>query len=328
MWQRFPYNDADGRHSYFVYFPQSRQTVSPAPLIVMLHGCTQTAEDFAIGTSMNLLAEQYGFVVLYPQQTSSINLKRCWNWFLPENQLRGQGEPARIVGMINSLRRDTTHCTIDPARIYVAGLSAGASMAVILGATYPDLFAAIGVHSGLAYQAATNVRYAFRAMRRGGPDPLQQGHAAYIAMGHCSRIVPATVFHGTNDGTVAPTNGDHVAQQWMQTNHLASNQAYTADFHLPTRATSGRVSNGYPYVVAAWHANDGDEVLSYWKIGGMGHAWSGGDPAGSYTDPRGPSASVAMYNFFMAHPMRRVDRQNIVARRIKQRYTGSDSAVS
>jgi poly(hydroxyalkanoate) depolymerase family esterase len=328
MWQQFPYTDADGRHSYFVYTPKSYQITSPVPLIVMLHGCTQTAEDFATGTSMNLLAEQYGFVVLYPQQSSTINPRRCWNWFLPENQQRGSGEPARIVGMINSLRRNTTRWVIDPARIYVAGLSAGASMAVILGATYPDLFAAIGVHSGLAYQAATNVRSAFQAMRRGGPDPLHLGRAAYIAMGNCSRIVPITVFHGTNDLTVVPANGDQVAQQWMHTNHLASEQEYTADFHQPAQATSGQISKGHPYVMAAWHTNDGGEVQSYWKIGGMGHAWSGGNPAGSFTDPRGPNASVAMYNFFMAHPMKMADRQHIVARRIKQRYTDMDSAVS
>lgn len=329
MWQQFPYTDANGRHSYFVYTPKSYQvTSSPVPLIVMLHGCTQTAEDFAIGTSMNLLAEQHGFVVLYPQQTSATNPRRCWNWFLPENQLRGSGEPARIVGMINSLRRDTTRWTIDPGRIYVAGISAGACMAVILGATYPDLFAAIGVHSGLAYRAATNVRTAFQAMRRGGPDPLLQGHAAYMAMGNCSRVVPATVFHGTNDLTVVSTNGDQVAQQWMQTNHLASSQVYIADFHQPTQATSGRVSNGHSYVMAAWHASNGEEVQAYWKIAGMGHAWSGGDRAGSYTDPRGPNASLEMYKFFMAHPMRRMDRQNIVSRRIRQRYPDSDSAVS
>jgi poly(hydroxyalkanoate) depolymerase family esterase len=327
MWQQYLYSDANGRHSYFVYTPKSYQTASPIPLLVMLHGCTQTAEDFAAGTSMNLLAEQYGFVVLYPQQTRAANLKRCWNWFLPENQQRGRGEPARIVGMINDWRRNTSRWTIDPARIYVAGLSAGASMAVILGATYPDLFAAIGVHSGLAYQAAMNVRTAFQAMRRGGPDPCSQGRAAYAAMGNFSRVVPTTVFHGTSDMTVVPTNGDQVAQQWMQTNHLASSQAYTADFHQPTQATPGQIANGYAYVVATWHASDGKEVQSYWKIGGMGHAWSGGDRSGSYTDPRGPNASIAMYNFFMAHPMRKIDRQSIVSLRVKQRYTGTDFSV-
>jgi poly(hydroxyalkanoate) depolymerase family esterase len=324
MWQQYLYVDAKGSHPYFVYIPETYHLASPVSLVVMLHGCTQTAADFATGTSMNLLSEQRGFVVLYPQQTSASNHNRCWNWFLPANQQRGSGEPARIVGMINSLRRNTARGTIDPARIYVAGLSSGAGMAAILGTTYPDLFAAIGIHSGLAYQAAMNVKSALLAMRRGGPDPQQQGRAAYIAMGNFSRVVPTAVFHGTSDITVAPANGDQVVQQWMQTNHLASNDAYTANFDRPAHATPGQVPNGYSYVVATWNASNGDEVQAYWKIGGMGHAWSGGNPAGSHTDPRGPNASVAMYNFFMAHPMKKEDRQSIISQKMRQSHIPAD----
>ncbi|HZR43902.1 MAG TPA: PHB depolymerase family esterase [Ktedonobacteraceae bacterium] len=324
MWQQFLHVDANGSHSYFVYTPKTYRVGSPVPLIVMLHGCRQTAEDFAIGTSMDLLAEQHGFVLLYPQQTGSSNHRRCWNWFLPTNQQRGSGEPASIVGMIKSVRLNTARWLIDPARIYVAGLSAGACMAAILGATYPDLFAAIGVHSGLGYQAATNVNSALRVMRRGGADPCQLGNAAYTAMSDFSRIVPAIVFHGTRDMTVVPANGDQVVQQWMQTNHLASKHAYTANFNHPTCVTRGQVLDGYSYVVATWNTSNGDEVQAYWKIDGMGHAWSGGNPAGSYTDSRGPSASVAMYNFFMAHPMRRAYRQSIISQKIKRHHTLAD----
>ena len=194
-------------------------------------------------------------------------------------------------------------------------------MATILGATYPDLFAAIGVHSGLTYQAATDVRSAFAVMARGGPDPLVQGRAAYMAMGDFSRVVPVVIFQGTGDTTVISTNGDQVAQQWIQTNHLVSNEAYTADFKHPTHITSEQIANGYDYIVATWNASNDDEVQTYWKIGGMGHAWSGGDPAGSHTDPRGPSASVAMYTFFMAHSMRRGDRQKIISQRMRQHHT-------
>ena len=226
--------------------------------------------------------------------------------------------------MIKNLRQNIVRRTIDPARIYVAGLSAGASMATILGATYPDLFAATGTHSGLEYQAATNVKSALQAMRRGGPDPQQQGYTAYAAMGDFLRVVPAIVFHGTRDITVAPTNGDQVMQQWMQTNHLASGDAHTAKFKHPTHITSGRVLNGYSYVVETWNTSKGNEVQEYWKIDGMGHAWSGGNAAGSHTDPRGPSASVAMYNFFMAHPMRREDRQSIISQKIRQHHRLTD----
>jgi len=321
MWQQYLYFDGDGSHPYFVYTPTTYRAALPVPLVVMLHGCTQTAEDFATGTSMNLLAEQHGFVVLYPQQTSAFNSNLCWNWFLPAHQQRGYGEPARIVGMIKSLRRNIAHWKFDPARIYVAGLSAGACMAVILGATYPDLFAAIGVHSGLEYQAAMNVKNAFWAMWRGGPDPQQQGYAAYNAMSDFARVIPTTVFHGTGDMTVSSVNGDQVVQQWMQTNRLASRYAYTAHFEHPTYAMPGQVSNGYSYVVATWAASNGDEVQTYWKIGGMGHGWSGGNPASSYTDPQGPSASEAMFKFFMAHPMKREDRQSIISQRIRRHHT-------
>jgi poly(hydroxyalkanoate) depolymerase family esterase len=320
MWQHYLYVDANGNHPYFVYTPENYQVEQAVPLVVMLHGCTQTAVDFANGTAMNQLAEQHGFILLYPQQTSSANHKRCWNWFLPANQQRGCGEPARIVGMVKNVQRNTARWKIDPARIYVAGLSAGACMATILGTTYSDLFAAIGIHSGLEYQAATNTEHALQVMRHGGPDPQKQGHTAYTAMQDFSRIVPTIVFHGTNDMTVVPKNGDQVVQQWIQTNQLASRGTYTANFHHPTQATPGQVPNGHSYVVATWNANNGDEVQSYWKIGGMGHAWSGGSSAGSHTDPHGPSASVAMYNFFMAHPMTRGDRQSMISQKVRQNH--------
>src|SRR6266849_6155906 len=155
MWQQFIYSDADGDHPYFVYTPETYRVGAPVPLFVMLHGCTQTALDFATGTSMNRLAEKQGFIVVYPQQTIKYNQGLCWNWFLPSNQQRGSGEPASIVGMIQSMQLNTANWTIDPNRIYVTGISAGAAMSVILGATYPDVFKAIGVHSGLEYQTAT-----------------------------------------------------------------------------------------------------------------------------------------------------------------------------
>ncbi len=303
MWQQYTYKDTGGNRPYFVYTPVNYQVGTAVPLLVLLHGCSQTALDFATGTSMNLLAEQYGFVILYPQQTSRYNQNLCWNWFTPGNQYRGSGEPASIVGMIQTIQQDTTHWTIDPSRIYVTGLSAGGAMAVILGATYPDLFAAIGVHSGVEYQAATNVSSGLKAMRRGGPDPLQQGSLAYTAMNTFSRIVPTIVFHGTNDEVVAPINGDQVIQQWMQTDRLASNGSYTADFTQPTSITPGHVPNGRSYTTTTWNAASGNEVQSYWKIVRMGHAWSGGNLGGSFTDPQGPNASLAMYNFFMAHPL-------------------------
>jgi poly(hydroxyalkanoate) depolymerase family esterase len=304
MWQQFSYQDAHGSHPYSVYTPEHIPFGFPVPLIVMLHGCTQTALDFARGTGMNLLAEQYGFVVLYPQQTRTANQNLCWNWFLPANQQRGSGEPASIVGIIEQMQQNTELWSIDSNRIYVAGISAGAAMAGILGATYPDVFAAIGVHSGLEYQAANSLGQSVKAMRSGGPEPQEQGSAAYAVMGARARVVPTIVFHGTADHVVTPLNGDQVVQQWMQTNDLASNKTYTADYQHPSSMITGQVPGGYAYLAATWNALSGEVVQAYWKIDGMGHAWSGGNPAGSYTDPRGPDATTVLYHFFMDHPMK------------------------
>ncbi|MHB8598050.1 MAG: extracellular catalytic domain type 1 short-chain-length polyhydroxyalkanoate depolymerase [Ktedonobacteraceae bacterium] len=304
MPQEYNYRDAAGNHPYFVHTPKSYQVGIPVPLIVMLHGCTQTALDFAAGTRMNLLAEQHNFIVVYPQQTTSSNRNLCWNWFLPTNQVRGSGEPACIAGIVQTIKNATMKWTIDPTRIYVAGISAGAALAVILGVTYPDLFAAIGVHSGLEYQAATSTNTAFKVMRRGGPEPGQQGLIAYHMMSNHARLIPTIVFHGTNDQFVVPLNGDQTVQQWIQTNTLASQGSYTADFIQPDKVTYDQVPGGRTYTTTSWHNADGEEVQVYWKISGMGHAWSGGNAGSTYTDRKGPDASLAIYTFFMAHPLK------------------------
>jgi poly(hydroxyalkanoate) depolymerase family esterase len=304
MWQQFSYQDAHGSHPYSVYTPERFPFGSPVPLIVMLHGCTQTALDFATGTGINLLAEQSGFVVLYPQQTRTANQNLCWNWFLPANQQRDSGEPARIVGIIEQMQQNSTLWSIDSNRIYVAGISAGAATAGILGATYPDVFAAIGVHSGLEYQAADSFGQSVTAVLIGGPAPREQGSAAYAAMGEHARVVPTIVFHGTADHMVAPINGEQVVQQWIQTNDLASNKTYRADYQRPSSMTTGQVSGGYAYLTEVWNDLSGEVVQSYWKIDGMGHAWSGGNADASYTDPRGPDATTVLYHFFMDHPMK------------------------
>lgn len=313
MWQQYTYRDSVGTHPYSVYTPDSYHTGTAVPLIVMLHGCSQNARDFAAGTLMNQLADQYNFIVVYPQQSSNYNQNLCWNWFLPAHQARGAGEPASIVGIVQEIQQNTATWTIDSARIYAAGLSAGGAMATILGVTYPDLFAAIGTHSSLEYQAATNLGKGIRAMRHGGPDPIEQGRAAYQAMGDFARIVPCIMFHGMKDTTVAAANGDQVVQQWMTTNELASRGHYSTDFSRPSSVVPGHVLNGYSYVTARWNDSNGATVQEYWKIGHMGHAWSGGSPAGSYTDPLGPNASLAMYTFFMAHPMPREEEGVSVA---------------
>jgi len=287
IWQQYTYNGPAGSRPYFVYTPASYQVGTAVPLIVMLHGCTQTPADFAAGTQMDQLADQKQFIVVYPQQTSTYNQEKCWNWFDSADQSRGNGEPAIIAGIVQAVEQTTSQWTIDTHRIYAAGLSAGAAMTVILGATYPDIFAAIGVQSGLEYQAATSSTDAYTALRQGGPDPARQGQAAYNAMGSAARVVPTITFHGTSDYLVYPINGEQVVRQWMQTDHLASHNAYNASFNSPTSTTNGQVAGGHSYSVYTWNDNNGNEVQEYWLVNGMGHGWSGGSSSGTYTDPQG-----------------------------------------
>lgn len=286
--------------TYKLYVPSSYQGGAALPLVVMLHGCTQDPDQFAAGTQMNALAETEKFFVLYPEQPSSANSNKCWNWFDTAHQSRGSGEPALIVGMVNQIK---SSYSIDADQVFVGGLSAGAAMSVIMGATYPDIFAAISVGAGLEYKAATSVTGAYTAMSSGGPNPIQQGDLAYSAMGDHKRVVPVILFHGTADYTVAPINAHQILSQWAQTNDRASdgldnnNIDDTADQTLP-----GTVSGGRSYTQYIYKDTAGKTVMEKYMIEGMGHAWSGGSTSGSYTDPKGPNATKLSWNFFKNHP--------------------------
>jgi poly(hydroxyalkanoate) depolymerase family esterase len=268
------------------------------PLVCMLHGCTQDAASFAAATRMNEAADRHGFVALYPQQERGDNAQGCWNWFLPEHQARGAGEPASIAAIVRELIGTASPWTIDTRRVFVAGLSAGGAMAAILAATYPDLFAAVAVHSGLAYGCAANMGAAFTAMARGGEDPIRQGRAAHAAMGNNARAIPSIVVHGSADATVAPVNADQVLQQSMPANRLAEPAAGDLEVARPTITSRGQVDGGHAYTRRQWTDARGTLMHEFLKVHGLGHAWSGGAPGGSYTDPRGPDATEAIWRFF------------------------------
>ena len=265
-----------GTRDYKLFEP-ARPDARPLPLVVMLHGCTQDPDDFARGTRMNALARERGFLVLYPAQSQRGNAQRCWSWFKHNHQARGKGEPGILAGMVREVI--ATH-DIDPARVYVAGLSAGGAMAAILGDAYPDLFAAVGVHSGLPVGSATDVQTAFTAMSGGATAPRRVPKAGATP--------PTIVFHGDADATVNVVNGERVL--------AAAGVTARADLQR------GKTASGVSWSRRAWVGGQGAERAEQWTIHGAGHAWSGGDASGTYTDPRGPDASAEMLRFFLAHP--------------------------
>jgi poly(hydroxyalkanoate) depolymerase family esterase len=274
------YSNPAGGRTYRLFIP-SRYQGQSLPLVVMLHGCTQSPEDFAAGTRMNFIAEEQTCFVVYPAQHSEANQAKCWNWFRTADQQRDRGEPSLIAGITRQIMRDYS---VDPRRVYVGGLSAGAAAAAIMGATYNDLYAAIGVHSGLACGAATDLPSAFVAMRQGG------GADGNTILGD-GPPVPIIVFHGDRDATVHPNNGDQILERSMKTTSTKS------------KVHRGRVPEGHAYTRTVHIDASGRGIFEHWNIHGAGHAWSGGSPAGSYTDPRGPDATREMLRFFLEHSL-------------------------
>ena len=278
-----------GSRDYKLYVPSDYHGQS-LPLLVMLHGCTQNPDDFAAGTGMNQLAEEQSCVVLYPAQHTSANHSRCWNWFKSSDQRREGGEPAIIAGMTRQIIKEYH---IDTQRVYVAGLSAGGAMASTMATTYPDIYAAVGVHSGLAHGCAQDLPSALAAMQ-GGTGPLA-GLNTQANGSPTASNVPAIIFHGDQDATVHPSNGDRVAAQ-----HLAAKRASSSK--LDAQQHSGKVPNGRSYRCTVYRDASGQPILEQWSIHGAAHAWAGGTSRGSYTDPQGPDASREMLRFFLEHP--------------------------
>jgi poly(hydroxyalkanoate) depolymerase family esterase len=285
-------------HQALIHVARGLDPSTPAPLVCMLHGCTQDPATFAASTLMNDAADRHGFVVLYPGQNRGDNPQGCWNWFLPEHQRRERGEPAAIAGLVRDLIETSSDCTVDGGRVFAAGLSSGGAMAAILAACYPDLFAAVAVHSGLPYNSATSMSSAFDVMASGAADADAHARAARAAMGDHARPVPSIVIHGTADRIVAPANAINVLRQSMAANHLAAPECCDHDVARPTSSRSGKVDGGHAYTQSRWTDGRGAPMHELLEVDGLGHAWSGGAAGGSYTDPRGPSATEAIWAFF------------------------------
>jgi poly(hydroxyalkanoate) depolymerase family esterase len=269
-----------GSRDYKLYIPGAHRR--KRPLIVMLHGCTQDPDDFALGTGMNLLAEEQGFIVAYPRQPATANHSACWNWFDLKHQTRGEGEPCIIAGITRAI---VAEYDIDPKRVYVAGLSAGGAMALIMSATHPELYAAAGVHSGLACGSATDLPSAFAAMG-GKSSPAAMTQKKTRPKGARVRTI---VFHGECDSTVHPSNAGLIVADAR------------AGFPGATQETQhGRSAGGRAYTRTSIRDARGIVHVEHWAIERLAHAWSGGRPEGSYTDPDGPDASREMLRFFFS----------------------------
>lgn len=270
---------AAGTRRYRLYIPSS-VAMRPRGLIVMLHGCKQNPDDFATGTDMNTVAEANAMLVAYPGQTGADNASSCWNWFRPGDQRRDSGEPSIIAGLTREIVSDFA---VEPDQVFVAGLSAGGAMAAVMGETYPDIYAAVGIHSGLAYGSANDVMSAFSAMR--GDVGLGARSPTRVATSPMRTIV----FHGAADRTVHPSNADRIVAA------VAPDRA-----HASLRRETGRRADGRTYTRTIRADPAGLPLVEQWLVDGAGHAWSGGRPTGSYTDPKGPDASSEMLRFFLA----------------------------
>ncbi|WP_375409074.1 alpha/beta hydrolase family esterase [uncultured Methylobacterium sp.] len=271
-----------GARSYKLYVPKG--TAPNSPLVVMLHGCSQSPDDFAAGTAMNALADELGFLVAYPGQSGRANGQKCWNWFEPRDQGRDGGEAGIIAGITKAVIAEHA---VDPRRVYIAGLSAGAAAAANIAHAYPDLYAAVGIHSGLAAGCARDLSSAMMAMNMGAPGASPSNGFGAPTDGI---RVPTIVFHGEGDGTVSPRNGDQILAQ--------AGIAQLKSLEAPASETS---PGGLAYTRTRYADDRGRVRVENWSVKGLGHAWSGGDASGSYTDPRGPDASRAMLDFFLAH---------------------------
>ena len=296
-----------GTRRWRLWVPSRYDKSRRHPLVVLLHGCTQDPDDLARGTRVSEHADRRDVLVLLPEQPESANPKKCWNWYDPAHQQRDGGEPALIAGMT---RQVAGEWAVDPQQVHIAGISAGAAMAAILAVTYPDVYASVALHSGIAYRAAANVMEGVGVMTTGAPDSPRLARLAYDAMGARARVIPAIIVQGAADPVVKPINAIHTRDMWLAMNALArgigssGNAVADASHVTPDRRSEAHVS-GLDAVTECYGARTSKsecevEVLT---VAGLGHAWSGGSKLGTFTDERGPDATDAILRFLLAHPM-------------------------
>src|SRR6266545_2340884 len=292
--------NSSGSLEYKLWVTSGYRKEKSVPLVLMLHGCMQKAEELAALSGMNDLADKNNFLVVYPEQTATANPLRCWNWFDPKHQSRDAGEPSLVAAVIQDIR---SSYSIDAKRVYVVGISAGGAMAVVMGATYPELFAGLGVIAGAEYKAGTTVEAGLAAMKSGGPDPNQQGLLAFEAIqksvGGSKKRMPVIAFHGIKDPYMDPLNTDQLIAQWGQTNDYLDDGKDNDSVSIQSaKERKGAVPNGYSFTKYSYNDNNGRLLLEKWMVEGLGHAWPGSPMANQFADPKGPNASAEMWRFF------------------------------
>lgn len=278
-----------GSRKYRLYLP--RDLGRGAPVIVLLHGCTQDAAEFAAATRMNQLAAAEQAIVVYPEQPASAHPQKCWNWYLPAHQARGAGEPAIIATIAGEVARQYR---ADLGRVHIGGLSAGGAMAVVVALAYPDQFASVATHSGIGWGVARDVMGGLAAMKSGGPDPDSLARLGFAAMGDKARAIPILVIHGNADVVVTPVASRRIVVQFRAI-QAASGVRTTTD------SVAGE-ANGYPYTLLRARDGKGRALIEAWFVDSLGHALSGGATGSRWTDPRGPDAAREMLRFFLEHP--------------------------
>ena len=299
-----------GTRRWRLWVPSGYDAATRHALVVMLHGCTQDPDDLARGTRVTEHADRRGVLVLLPEQPASANVKKCWNWYDPANQQRDAGEPALIAGMTRQVMGDWS---VDPQRVYLGGISAGAAMAALVVVAYPDVYAAVALHSGIPYRAAANVMEGVSAMTTGAPDTPRLARAAYEAMGARARPIPAIIVQGAADPVVKPINALHTRDLWLAMNAFArgAKPEATPSRVTPTRRAERQVG-GLDAVTECYGsgAAASECEVETLTIAGLGHAWSGGSKLGTFTDERGPDATAEILRFLLGHSMPAAARPN------------------
>ncbi len=293
--------NSSGSLDYKLWVTSGYQKGKAAPLVLMLHGCTQKAEDLAAISGMNDLADKNNFLVVYPEQTATANPLRCWNWFDPKHQSRDTGEPSLIAAVVQDVR---AAYSIDAKRVHVVGISAGGAMAVVMVASYPETFAGLGVIAGTEYKAAETVQGELAVMKEGGPDPNQQGLLAFEAikksLGESKKRIPVIAFQGMKDPYVSPLNTEQLIAQWAQTNDYLDDGKDNDSVSIQSpKETKGSVPNGYGFTKYSYFDGAKRLLMEKWLVDDLGHAWPGSPITNQFADPKGPNASAEMWRFFV-----------------------------